>query len=765
MTSEGTGADAGAATRAGGEADGASAPRSASSALGWAGLLVVAAVALAARLLGWHRVFTSHGVEFYGNDAYYHARRVLYGVEHFPRVLERDAFLNFPAGGEAIWSPAFDWTATALVLLLGADSEAEAVKRVLVWIPPLLGAAAVLLVMALARRRWGFGPAAAAGATLAVLPAHVSYSQLGFFDHHVAVAFAWAALLGIAMPLCERRAGSRNRDLARAAALGVIWAGAVLLWPGMLLHVALLDLALLATALATDDAKRATRLAALAAVAHGVAAGLLWPLCGGRAWAVWGDFSPVVLTSFHPWFAAAQGLYFAALAALCHWCAGDFGRRRRLGLAALAGGGLVLAGLLVAGSLAAALGDVWGWFAREEAFQAEVRESRPLLAGPRGLARALGDLSGWLLVAPLLLGWNHLRRSASVRPGDQLLLLTTAGLLLAALIQSRFANSAAVGLALGVGLALAGWRPRAGASRVALLTALCLIPSLAAGERGWRNGWALLRGQAPLETGWEQRKDLLLDVARWLRDNTPAAAPFTAVDPDPDYGVLSHWADGHVLLGVGRRPTVVGNFGDDVGTANWRFSHDYYLASEAEASAILERLRARYVVFEYRPARSRWSFGPASVLSRLYFDDGQVVERSIAAREGEFRRVRAQVPAVERHRLVYESAPKPYAPSERAGFKVYEHVRGARIVGEAAPGARVSATLTLATERGRRFDFASATRADESGRFSLRVPYATVSRSGFVRAASDYRLQWRGQRASVAVSERDVAEGREVAVP
>ena len=86
-------------------------------------------------------------------------------------------------------------------------------ETVAVWIPPLLGAATVVATYFLCRRAFGGPVGVIAAASLCVMPAHVHYSQIGFVDHHAAVAFLttllFAALLGSAR---------RDWDLASVAA-------------------------------------------------------------------------------------------------------------------------------------------------------------------------------------------------------------------------------------------------------------------------------------------------------------------------------------------------------------------------------------------------------------------------------------------------------------------------------------------------------------------------------------------------------------------
>ena len=45
---------------------------------------------------------------FYGSDSFYHMRRILYTVDHFPSTLWFDPSINYPEGLELLWPPLFD---------------------------------------------------------------------------------------------------------------------------------------------------------------------------------------------------------------------------------------------------------------------------------------------------------------------------------------------------------------------------------------------------------------------------------------------------------------------------------------------------------------------------------------------------------------------------------------------------------------------------------------------------------------------------------
>src|SRR5262249_59507616 len=108
-------------------------------------------LALAVRVLPWRTVFVGDGVRLFDHDSYYHLRRIVWSLVHFPHCLDFDRYLSFPEGGRAIWPPAFDWLVAVLALPFARPGEPASVERVAVWVPPLLGAATVVVLHRLPR--------------------------------------------------------------------------------------------------------------------------------------------------------------------------------------------------------------------------------------------------------------------------------------------------------------------------------------------------------------------------------------------------------------------------------------------------------------------------------------------------------------------------------------------------------------------------------------------------------------------------------------
>jgi dolichyl-diphosphooligosaccharide--protein glycosyltransferase len=727
-------------------------------------------LALAVRALPWRTVFDGDRVLLFGNDAYYHLRRIRYTVDRFPALLEFDSYVNFPQGGQPIWPPLFDGL-LAIVLRSLVGDDPLSIERAAVWVPPLLGALTVVVLFAIASRLFDRSVGATAGLLLALLSAHFWYSQIGFVDHHAAVALTSTLLLASALALVrtdDEGAAPARRRWSEAGATGASLALCLLVWPGSLLHVGLIGVGLSVHLLAQPTRETAIRLALQLAVVMGIAAVGVAPFALGKEWTTWGTFSPLVLSGFQPWlFASGFGLALGC-AAVWRWTGAGTTRPRRW----LSAG---LLALLIAGAGPAAFAELrtgvaqaWVWFAKVEGFQASVGESAPLLveSGRFSFQAAELRLSRLFYVFPVALGaaaWWALKSSGTAPL--RLLVWWSTMLWVATLVQLRFMNSFSVAMTLVVGwgcVALFRARPeawrRSPARRAVVATAsavamvfLC-APMLPTYEVHLWNLWNTVRGGPLVLTPRDLFKRSLVDVGRWLRDNTPPTAGYLDAREVPEYGVLSAWTLGHVLRYEAQRPMVRDNFGDDVGAEGYKRGRAYFHSSdEASAAAILDELRARYIVV-YPLAWEGEKADRGSVFRRLYFHDGS--EAGLA------------MPALARHRLVYESdrVPREKFPDQPT-FKVYEYVAGAHVSGRAPPETNVEVQLSLWTNRGRHRVYQANAVTDAQGRYALRLPYATRGAPPSVRTHASYTVScWRDSKPLV-VDETAVRAGSEIAGP
>ncbi len=733
------------------------------SLLPWLALFVAAIVLRAVR---FGLVFVDSGVRFpHGADELYHLRRIWFTVVNFPASLSFDSYLNHPEGAAPVWPPLFDWSIAAVARLLVGAADQAAVERVAVWAPPLIGAVAVLAAAWLARRTFSVAAGWLTGGLLAVLPAHVFYSTLGEVDHHVAVGLFATVLLAAAMRLVgpfgpARWSGPLGPEEGRprgVGATGMAVAAALLLWPGFLLHILVVQAVLVLQVLWEERQEVARARARALALMHAIAALLLAPFCAGKSWEQYGSVSPIVLSSFQPLWLGAGALALGLAALLWSWPRLGGDRSRRIGSAlALAAVGFAAAWGVVPG-LPAALENAAGWF-EADPFLGIIAELEPLLSRDGSFDAAVAHDSFsylfWAYPFALLgLGWQ----AARARRGEVLLLLAwSLAFGLATLFQQRFSDTFAAGFALVLapalseGLRVARTRsiPRAALAGAALLAALlALSPYLPAYWGDLSVSLAARRGERLLYSPEVRHRLVLERVGRWLRAETPPTAGYLDPTQQPEYGVLCAWGHGHQLRYIAERPMVQDNFGPWGGIRGFERARAYYASREEEgALAIARELGARYVVAapqgsgQRRPARG-------SLATRLAL--GRDREGMLAFRGGAEN-------ALAHHRLVFvaDDAALPRAGEPPWTLAVYEIVTAARVVGSAPAGSRVSFELELRLPQPLRYR--ASARADGAGRYEIMLPYPSEQ---------PYTVRSGQQVAALRLAEADVREGRRVAGP
>jgi dolichyl-phosphooligosaccharide-protein glycotransferase len=726
--------------------------------LAWLSLF---AAAIAARVSRLGLVFADGEVHFPGGaDELYHLRRIWFTVQNFPASLEFDYYVNHPVGAAPVWPPSFDWAIAALARAIVGRGDQHAVEVVAAWVPPVIGSLAVLAAAGLARR--AFSPAAgwATGALLAVLPAHVFHSALGEVDHHVAVGLMTTLLLATAMGQARQLCAS-GRPLG-AIGTGISAAAAILLWPGALLHVLVVQGFFVIQLLATRERGIAIARARSLAALHAAAMLAMLPWSAGRTGSPFGVYSPLVLSQFQLlWFAAGAAV-LASAAGLWSFPALGANRARRIG-AAIAPAALVLsAAWFLMSGLDHELREAGRWF-EADPFFARIAELLPLLISHNrfdpSLAHELFSPLFWVYpLAVAGLGWQALAR----RRADVLLLLTASLAFYAeALNQTRFVDVFAIGFALVIGPAFVEvlrvardqfHLPFVARGSAALL--VCAV-GLAApvpqfGRDAVRSADAL-RGAPPLDLAPSARLNRILQrVARWLKQHSPPTRGFLNASQRPEYGVLCAWGHGHLLRYYAERPMVQDNFGPWGGQVGFDAARRYYESrDEAEAAAIADRLEARYVI-AMRVGSGQARPEQDSLARRLVpalLSDGTMVLPGSPAN------------ALTRHRLlmveddtdlVRGSGAQPWIAA------VYELVPGALVVGRAPGESAVLFELEVPLPGRLPLRYQAAVRVDGSGGYQIRLPYP--SEQGYAVRTDSYF-------GSLRISEGEVREGRTVLGP
>jgi len=733
------------------------------------GLAATAALGLALRLYASWSLAGEKGHILYGTDPYYHLRRAWLTLQDYPSVPYVDRFCEYPLEIKChTWPGGFDFLLATLSLAAqGASVTVDQMIDVLVFLPPVLGALAVLATYWLARSAMGVPGALLASLVMAASPALVMQGAFGRVDHHALAPVL--ALLFFKACLGARTAGGWGRGRwAWLLLAGGSGGGLLASDPSGIAPVALVALVLCLDMLRAADGASWRRhwTVALASLAAVMAVGLSY-FATTPCWAWPGelDFSPMSLLLLG---AITLALTALGIALLMLHRRGALTRAGAMGVAAglaAAGGAVVL--------LTPARQELGAWlqFLTGSLLARVTNEWWSVLSAP--LSKSLGAFTPLLLALPLLVGlglWWSWRRA---RAGEREIGATSAqvslvhwsavGALLA-LVQAGYFRALvvlAVALAWGVALDLASTRLSGRRRRLVLgLVAVSVAASL-----GWT--WA---GFSRLPATKVSR-DQAFQVLRWLRVNSPALDPLAGSRERPAYGVMASWNLGHWINTVAERPSVSSPHlpprvlgmlrepGCERGLCRWvRF---VMAPDAAEALAVARAARSRYLVLSpMDPARlgtyrillgqdpaplvrkegEVWHPLPAywgMFYQRLMFLNGSAVRaggrdllaapnfRLLAASTATWRRVGGK--------------PVPW-------YKVFEVLPApARAQGQAEPGQPVISSLVLRDGLGRKETYDQRVLADGQGRFSLSLPYATDGGTAAGRiafsAAGPYRVR------------------------
>ena len=553
------------------------------------GWLLACLLALLLRLGTAPQVFAGASVRLDGTDGYYHLRRALLTLADYPWVPYHDPFLGPPAGGLVQWGPLFDLGLATLAKLYPAP-PVEALEAVGARLPVLFGLVEVLLAGALARRLAGSEAGVAAAFLAALLPAAVRYTLLGALDHDAAVeALLLLVLLALAGVLAERRG-----SLVAAVGLAACGLAALpLTWTGSELHLGLVGLALLGACAGgvTGAARSGVALAAGAAIAALIVA----PFAAASPWSRMAAGGFAGLTWLH--VAVLAGLGLAGTAVALAGRRGLAPHERRLAGAA---GALQLLGL--AALLPRVLGPFFaglGYAGRQDPFLAAAAESRPLLRllGPLDARAALVRLSALPLLLPVLAARARPRRDAALG----FVFAWFAGALALALVQARYAHTAAMALAVLGGLLWTRLPRRL--PRIAMLAAL--IPCLAAyvAVPGFAGMKLYGRLDELVTTG-------MAEVASFLAHAAPPPAAWKDPRGEASGAVIAPWGYGHWIHWIARRPTLA----NPLGPYGHRQSFEdgvrfWLLADDRQAVDLLQRHRVRWVIAPTSP-QPPWELAP-----------------------------------------------------------------------------------------------------------------------------------------------------------
>lgn len=717
----------------------------------------------AVRFVSWGRVFTPAGIRFaWDTDPNYHVLQAERFLRSGISTLWFDPQLSWPEGAITLWPPLFDVLIGAIATLLhGAAPSRHAIERVAVILPPVIGVLTIVLVFLLGRALLGRDRAMGGALLVAALPAHALPSSIGAADQHVAeIFFGCAALLTFVFAWQSSRPRSRRlwSSLGGIAVAASFWN-----WMGSAVTLIVTMVFVGASYVFLSEADLRRRIAEAHALLLSVATVLL--VVTASAWGAPGALAEgriSGITGLHVAIVAGGASFGWLLLAFERMRAGPGRASRRLAecVASAAVPALAAFSLFPGlqegvrhGLAAAGTGSSW---------HAEIEEYRPLLLSCK--YRLIDDIGlmfrtyGLVMPAALLsLPWLRSRWRAEKQDRTAVIFLASwvVPFTILAFMHRRFASYMTIPMALlafagalhvvEIGLRRMGTRWRSarlvltvvGLVVIVLPTVKALPRALAAGIPG-----------VPEDD---------IQTMRWLGDQP---------SPTGLEGVLATWDLGHLVRYYAHKPVVVSPFGTDVGARAMQDAASFNLSADpSSALRILEARRVGFVVLSdpfvnavldqaligappYVLRECGASFGRRFAVGEHYED---LVAPRLFYLDG-LSRPESNVAPIDRLRFMYESA--------SGGIKIFGVVKGATLhVSAARPSTPVTASVQLATNRGRQFTWSTSTVTDASGEASVRVPYATGLNGATV--ASRWYVSDGTSVAAVDVDEMDVKLGRE----
>lgn len=720
---------------------------------------VFAAVILAAllRLYYWKMTVTGDSILFYGYDDYYHLRRILYTVHHFPSTLWFDSYLDYPNGFRLTWPPLFDLLAAGLAKLFGASSQ-HAVEMVSAVLPVILGSIVVVVIYCMVKDTFDERTAVLSAFMAAIAPNSVITTSFAASDHHGLEVLLLCSLM-LMLTIALHRSRLRYAILAGLfmALLAYSWAGAAAYIAIVLLY-GLVQLFYDFRLGASPDQSVQILLVSLVS-----ALVMMAP--------VWSE--PWMYTTFAATFGmilillAAWGIYRLLLGRV-QWF------MLPLVIAALSIAALALIYFLKGSNPAAR--EIFSLISTplNYLFGGEltglIDEAQPLLSTIKPISFTAANLLLSIMGLALLVT-TALR--TQLKRGQLLFIVWTAAALMLALGQSRFLYLYSVNMAVLIAI-LYFWlldaadgraqsnsqkdhkRPKSAggpSSIVAIaLLVLMLIPSI--GQN------ISFSDDKPVAAGdWQETMD-------WLRANTPETSFFDDPKSRPEYGIMSSWDYGNLILYMGERPVVANNFQTGV-----QDSSRFFLAeNESKASVIMDLRSSRYVISDWDmiyktlSAAANWiGEDPTSYITYRPRGDYVGIELQDRLRRTILFKLHLfDGEGLGRFRLIYESSTLHGQDPATSKVKIFEYVAGAVIRGSTTPGKPVGVLLNMTSNQGRPFQY-TAFVMPQSARYEIRVPYSTVAKYG-THAVDSYIVFTDTAEKRVSVSEEDVLSGRAIQV-
>jgi oligosaccharyl transferase (archaeosortase A-associated) len=693
-------------------------------------LLAVFLFGLVLRLYAGRNSIQGGNVLLIGYDEFYHMRRILYTVVHFPNTIWFDSYLNYPYGLKITWPPLFDQLLAAASLVLGQHSQ-HGIEMVSAIVPTILGSLAIVVVYFMVREIMDRKVALMSAFMTALAPYYLQKSMLGETDHHVLevlVLLLAILFLVLALSRVERRYPYAIAAGCALAALAYTWLGSSAYF-GLILVYAVVQMTL---DLKNQISSKQTVITLMVAFVTTLAltspfwnAPWLSPSFIGAAAIIMAlvvlfGISELMAKKAIPW--AAFPIVVVVLAyiftLLPHLLSGVW-IFSRLDTIMSAGGDYLFSGEMIG----------------------KISEAEPLFARTEILfSNFIFSNLGWNLLFSLvglaaMIGyfwhdWQNIEKKES----NLLFLVFAAFTFILTVGQIRFLYLSC--LTMGILISVLFFRIARSISEH--------IVGLNANSRTMITIFLFIILVSPTAMEAISITDAVPQIAgdwydslSWLEKNSNTTSWYDSPDKTPEYGVLCWWDYGNWVLYQAKRPVVANNFQTGI-----RDASKFYLSeNEDNATSVLEARKTKYAITDYDmlygklPAIATWANKDPSVYLSIQ-DLGQYMTAIPTKKLMETTLARLHLfdgSSMGHFRLIHESHSVLGQNPPTNSLKIFEYVPGAVIRASVAPEQKLVALVNMTSNQGRKFVYVN------EGISEVRVPYSTEERYD-THAATPYLL-------------------------
>ncbi len=755
-------------------------------------LLLILFLALLVRISVFPVVLSNGNITFLGADTYYHIRRIMYTVSHFPDTLLFDSYIDFPYGAKIGWAPLYDqFTALAALVIGFGNPSFYTIEATAAVVPVLFGVLTVLLVFFIAEKIFDWRIGLISAGIFAITPAHVYVSFLGYADHHVAETLLSTAdylFFIIALKRFQESNVSFNnfrtnilRNSLFPSLTGIALSLSIFIWEGASIFIGLIGLYIPVQFVIDKKFGRSSDyLLITGGMAFLVSLLIVTPLAISRG----GGFEIYLPSLFHVVFLAAFFFLFVLLGLMQKWQFKKWWYHPLLLMLLFASSGYFLEVFFPQFFQTA---TIWIGYLFGGGILSTIQEAVPLFINPATgftLDNVWYDftLSFFTAILSFIFFINKTARE-KYPPGAVFLIVWTLIVLTLTILQRRFMHLLAVNIAIFTAYFIIEvsklllpekktvvsrrkrkqQKPLKPVSDKRPIIALILVALLAITNITVVKSMATVNAPAPDPD--------LQESFKWLKDNSPQTSYYEDPDKPAEYGVMNWWDYGNWILYFSERPVVANNFQTGIDDA----SHFLIEPDEKIANEILNKRKVRFVITDAQMVKLK--FKSVAMLAGKNPDDYYGINdpseaAQIRSVNNENRNFFATMlsrlyvfdgDGLSHYRLIYESKTTAIKSPDIKYVKIFEYVSGTIISGKTSIDGGIKVTLNILTNQGRTFAYTQQTVA-KNGRYEIIVPYSTQGSKYETKPVGDYIIQYANASKAVSVSEDDVIMGRELNV-